>query len=214
MREVDHLLSRLARYTRFVLYSKWFLMLFAAALLTTLVALPLLSKNRSGVRMSFVDAKDTAQKSATEPVMNSPEYYGTSDSGDQYKVTGMRAVQVSPTLIRIANVEGQFINPNGGWRSIAAESAEYQQEAKQLNLTGNVTMMDQQGYSFTTESALLNTATSEVVGNEQVQGSGPLGNLLASSFRIMDNGKRIIFYGGESQVKLTIKREGQQPHAQ
>lgn len=207
VKEVDHLLSRLASYTRFVLYSKWFLLVLAAALLTTLIALPLLSKSRSGVRVSFVDTQ-TGTKPAAEPVMNSPEYFGSTDKGDQYKITGERAVQVSPTLIRILQVEGQLISPSGGWRSLSAAQAEYKQDAKLMTLTGAVTMMDDQGYTFTTESATVNTATSEVEGSEPIQGSGPLGNLLASSFRIMDNGKRIVFYRGAAPLRLVIQRQG------
>ena len=206
MKEVDHLLSRFARYTRFVFVSKWFLMILAIGLLTTLIGLPLLSKSRAGMRVSFVDSQEARKNQTAEPVMNSPEYYGTTDKGDQYKITGEKAIQVNPTLIRVIKVDGQMMSVSGGWRALVAKTGEYQQDKKIMTLIGDVSVTDDKGYNFVTQSAVINTNTSEVTGSEPVQGSGPLGNLLASSFRIMDNGSRIIFYTGATPLRVTIQR--------
>lgn len=206
--EVDQLLGRLARYTRFVVFSKWFLMLFAVGLMTTLIAVPLISKDRSGIRVSFVDSGVAGgKKNVSNPVMNGPVYSGSSEKGDQFKVTGTRATQITSTLIKIEQVEAQMIAPNGSWRSLTAAEADYDQTAKTIVLTGEVTLLDEQGYNFTTELVNVNLNTMEAEGNRPIQGVGPLGNLLASSFKIMDSGKRIIFYGGTQPLKLKIERK-------
>jgi hypothetical protein len=208
--EVDHLFSKLARYTRFVVFSKWFLLVFAIGLMVTLITVPLVSKDRSGVRVSFVDTQTNGKGAAASPVMSNPEYRGTSEKGDQFKVGGARAIQVSPTHITIEQVEAQMITPTGSWRSLTAQRAEYDQDKKMIALMGDVTLVDEQGYSFVTDAATVNMATMEVVGDSPIQGVGPLGNLLASSFKIMDSGKRIIFAGGPERLRLRIDRKAKE----
>jgi lipopolysaccharide export system protein LptC len=207
VKEVDLIFSRLGRYTRFVVLSKWFLIAFVLCLVVALIAVPLVSKDRSGIRVSFIDNEVTGKGPTSSPVMNRPEYRATSAKGDQFRIGGARAVQVTPTLITIEQVEAQMLTQKGSWRSLTADTAEYDQNGKTIVLKGNVTLLDDQGYSFTTDSATIDTATSEVAGNSPIQGVGPLGNLLASSFKIMDSGKHITFMGGTSPVHLTIERK-------
>ena len=207
VKEVDYLFSRLGRYTKFVLYSKWFLMLFAVGLLTTLIALPLVSHNRSGIRVSFVDSSGSKDAAATSPVMNNPEYSGASAKGDQFKVNGIRATQLTSTSIRIDKVEAQMMAPNGTWRSLTANTAVYDQDANTLRLEGDLTLIDNQGYTFTTASADVETDTMNIDGHEPISGVGPMGNLLATGFQIRDSGNRITFTSSPAQrVKLHLDR--------
>jgi lipopolysaccharide export system protein LptC len=203
--EVDQLLSRITRYTRFVVFSKWFLMVFALVLVTVLVALPLISKDRSGIRISFVDTGKPS-KNASQPVMKSPEYRSTDMNGQEFKVNGLRATQITPTRIRIEQVEAQMVTANGGWRSLSAAEADYNQEAKTILLQGEVTLLDDQGYNFSTASATVDTDKGNVVGTQPVTGVGPLGNLLASGFEIRDSGRHILFTGDKTPVRLKIER--------
>ncbi len=173
VREVDHLFARLGYYTRFVGYSKWFLGVVALVLLVSLIAWPLLTKDRSGIRVSFVDnGGKTPQQPAASPVMNSPEYRGVTDAGDQYKFNGVKATQMTPTLIRMEQIEGQLLRHDGRWYSLDADHGDYHQDTKILELTGNVTVLDDRGYSFTTTQATMNTATSDITGNAPVVARG------------------------------------------
>jgi len=204
--EMDHLFGRIGRYTRFVLFGKWFLLAVAVALVTTLIALPLISKDRSGLRVSFVDSGAKPTGPTAQPVMNHPEYRSTDAKGQQFKVNGLRAVQVTPELVTIEQVEAQLAMENGGWRTLTAASADYTQANKIVELKGVVTMRDNQGYRFVTERAIVNTDTMNVDGPVAVSGEGPLGNLLASGFEIRDSGQHIRFLGGEQPVRLHIDR--------
>lgn len=205
--EVDHLISALGRYTRFVVLSKWFLALFALGLVTTLIALPLLSKDRSGLRVSFVDNGMPTTKDAAQPVMSNPEYRGTGDKGQQYTVRGLRATQVSQDVILIESVTGHLSTDSGAMRDLSANKGEYNQVSKIIELTGNVTLTDEQGYSFLTQQATVDSKTNIVVGHEPVTGNGPLGNLLASGFEIRDSGNHITFIGGKEPVRVHIDRK-------
>ena len=206
VREVDHLFSKLGRYTRFVLYSKWFLGVFAFALLTSLIAWPLLTKDRSGIRMSFIDNTVKPGQKASSPVMSNPEYRGSNAAGEQFKVNGVKATQISQSLAVIDQVEAQMLRKNGGWLSLTADKAEYHQDAKKIELISNVTVIDDRGYSFITSRATIDTKTNDTYGNESISGTGPLGNVLASGFEIRDKGAHIIFKGGTQRVQLHIDR--------
>lgn len=210
VREVDHLFAAFRRYTKFVLFSKWFLGLLAIALMTSLVAWPLISKSRSGVRISFIGTDAKHATSVAAPVMNHPVYQGVTSNGDQYKITGLRAVQKTSELIVIEQVEGQLVKANGDFTALSANNAEYIKAQDMIELIGDVVINDASGYNFVTPRARIHIATMDVEGDAQVEGTGPQGNLLAIGFKIRDNAKRIIF-GGTSRVTVHIEKMRQEP---
>ncbi len=205
VREVDHLFSAFRRYTKFVFVSKWFLALFALLLMGSLIAWPLITKDRSGIRVSFVGTDTKQGSSAASPVMNNPHYQGMDAKGQQYKVTGLRAVQKTSELIAIEQVNGQLLRANGESVSLRAERADYAQKAGRLDLFGNVTIQDSGGYIFVTPSATVNTATMDVSGTDKVDGNGPQGRLSAIGFTIRENGKYIVF-GGRERVTVHLDK--------
>lgn len=204
VREVDHLFSRFARYTRFVLYSKWAFAIIAALLIIGLIGYPLLTKDRSGIRISFVGT-DASGMPIAAPVMNNPDYQGVDAQGQQYKVTGLRAIQQTPELIIIEQVEGQLLRADGSFVALTADKAEYMQAKGIIELMGNVNVNDSQGYTFVTPRATVNTSTMDVTGNAPVEGDGPQGKLLATGFKIEDNGQKITF-GGSDRVTVDIDK--------
>jgi lipopolysaccharide export system protein LptC len=205
VREVDHMFSRIARYTRFVVYGKWSLLGLAVLLIASLIAWPFVTKDRSGIRISFVDSNTAGQKPSS-PVMNNPEYRSTNDKGEQFKITGKTATQKTPTLVILDMVEGQMLRADGGWYSLMAERAEYQQDKKLIDLFGNVNVLDTTGTQFATEHATIEVDSSHIYGKEAVSGTGPLGNILASGFEIRDNGAHITFMRGTAPVYVKANR--------
>ena len=209
VREVDHLFSAFKRYTRFVLYSKLGLVGVAALLVISLIAWPLISKDKSGLRVSFVDSKSVKQ-APSSPVMENPEYRGVGASGQQYKITGKTATQQTPTMIVIDAVRAEMTKPSGDIHVLTADRAEYAQDKKLVDLFGHVVAVDTKGTRFTTSHATMNTEKNLIFGNEEVHGDGPMGKLVASGFEIIDNGNHIIFKGGEKQLRVTINRKKKQ----
>lgn len=204
VREVDHLFSAFRRYTRFVLYSKWVVGLFALILMVSLIGYPLLTKDRSGIRVTFTGTDATGAPIAS-PVMENPEYQGTDANGQQYKVTGLRAIQKTADLILIEQVEAQLLRTDGSFVALSADTAEYTQKTSRIELIGNVNVNDSTGYTFVTPSATVHTDTMDVVGNQRVEGAGPQGKLLATGFKIGNNGQDITF-GGSARVNVTIDK--------
>ena len=206
VREVDHLFSAFRRYTRFVLYSKWFLGLFAIILMASLIAWPLLSKDKSGMRVSFIGTS-TKPGDAASPTMDNPEYKGTDDRGEKYDVVGTRAIQQTPELVIVENVFGKLFKPDGNINTIKAARAEFQQDNKIMDLYTDVTTTDvNSGYVFVTPHATVNTDTMDIDGEQQVTGDGPSGNLLAIGFKIRNNGNNIFFGSPGNRVNVHIDK--------
>ena len=211
VREVDHLIGKLGRYTRFVFYSKRVLLVVAAILVIALISFPLLTKDRAGLRVSFVDSKTAAENKAASPVMDDPEYRGQGASGQQYKMTGKTATQATPTLVIIDHAEGQELMTNGKWYQLSADRADYQQDKKIVDLYGNVTLYDMNGTTFVTEHATVEMQTMHIWGTDPITGTGDMGNIVASAFEIEDNGDHIIFKrGADKQVHTTVIKATQQ----
>ncbi len=212
VREVDHLLSRFTRTTRFVLYGKWSLTTLALLLIGILIAWPYFTRDATGVRVSFISAGSIKLDTTLMPRMNNPKYEATTDAGEPFKVTGAVAIQKSATLVVIEKVNGELLKKDGSWLSLSADSAEYDQSKASIILKGNVNVVNDKGYNFVTQSAAVDTKTMHVVGQEQISGVGPQGKLLASNFEIIDNGKEVRFngkevrFGGKSRVNIKIER--------
>lgn len=207
VREVDHLFSRLGRYTRFVFYSKWSLAVLAIVLVLALVVWPLLLKDKSGVRVSFIGTAEIPKNGGTgaSPVMNSPVYEGTDASGQQYHITGKRAIQQSNDLIVVEQVQGQLTTKSNSTIQLTADRADYYQTQNRMELTGNIHVTHSNGYTFETSRATVDTKTMHVIGKEAVSGHGPTGNLLATGFEIIDNGAKVRF-GDSGRVNVTIDK--------
>jgi len=210
VREVDHLIGKLGRYTRFVFYSKRALLVVAGILTLALIAWPLLTKDRSGLRVSFVDSKTAAANKVASPVMDNPEYRGQGSTGQQYKINGITATQKTPTLVIIDKAEGQMLRTDGKWYQVTADRAEYQQDKKIVDLYGNVNVYDMNGTNFVTAHATVEMQTMHIWGTDPITGTSDMGNIVASGFEIEDNGDHIIFNRGAQQVHTTVVKAAKQ----
>lgn len=204
--DAEHLFGRIRRYTRFVALSKWSLLGVALVLTASLIIWPLLSADKSGLRVSFSGTPADGQK-ATSPVMTNPEYRGLGEAGQEFKISGKTATQKTPTLVVMEMVEAQMTKANGAWNSITADRAEFQQDKKIIDLFGHVTLIDAKGSNFTTEHATIEMSPLHIYGREAISGISANGNILASGFEIVDDGARIIFTRGAAPVKVNFERK-------
>lgn len=79
---------------------------------------------------------------------------------------------------------------------MSARIGAYNERDKLLRLRGGVRIIDGKGHSFASQEAIIDTRTGDVVGQSQVQGDGPLGQLNAKSYSVEDKGDRLVFKGG------------------
>jgi lipopolysaccharide export system protein LptC len=79
---------------------------------------------------------------------------------------------------------------------MSARIGSYNERDKLLRLRGDVRIVDGKGHSFASQEAVIDMRTGAVVGQSQVQGDGPLGQLNAKSYSVQDKGDRLVFKGG------------------
>ena len=205
VREVDQLFGKLTRYTRFVLYSKWSLAVLALLLMAVLIAWPYVTRNDSGVRVSFIgSAGQLVSKTGLAPRMQNPRFEGVTDAGDTFKVTGAMAIQEANNVVVVEKVNGELIRKNGQWLSLSADNATYYQAQNLLDLKGNVNVINDQGYNILTDAARVDTRSMRVVGDGVISGTGPSGALSANGFEMTDNGATVTL-GKQGRVKVRIE---------
>ncbi len=197
------LVGMLARYTRFVIFSKWFLGVFALTLLGALIIWPLLQAEE-GTRISLTS--DTNTSSSNFPTMYNPRYQGTDGQSRQYVVTAQKAVQQSKEVVQLALVSGEMFFANGSWASLKASEGIFDERTQLLELRGAVTVSHTEGYTIITDQAFFKVKEGSGWGEQAVSASGPAGKLLATGFEIMDNGN-ILRFGKQGRVQVTIDRK-------
>lgn len=79
---------------------------------------------------------------------------------------------------------------------MSARIGSYNERDKLLRLRGDVRIVDGKGHSFASQEAIIDMRTGNVVGQSQVRGDGPLGQLNAKSYSVQDKGDRLVFKGG------------------
>ena len=91
---------------------------------------------------------------------------------------------------------------NGVWMSVMASSGRYDRAQKTLQLAGPVNIFSDAGYEFHAQSARIDLQNNIAESDEPVQGHGPFGTLSADSFRVIDQGQRLLF---RKNVRMIIR---------
>ncbi len=129
--------------------------------------------------------------------MINPQFYGRDSSNRAFvlgateaarDLKGGKAVTLTGPHVTL---DSEGLNPTHA----KATQGVYREDERKLALTGKVQVQDQRGYSFTTPQAVVDTSTGVVSGDQGVQGHGPLGQIVASSYGVYDRGERIVLKG-------------------
>ena len=83
---------------------------------------------------------------------------------------------------------------------IEARTGIYDQNQFHLDLYEDVRVRDGAGYSFTTGAARMHIREGWIEGLEPLNGSGPLGDVRANTYEILDDGDRIVLKGSVDMV--------------
>ena len=145
-------------------------------------------------------------RSATSTIhMTNARFFGRDESGRPYVMSANEATRSDNDFQRITLYKLQLTFDSGGANQnshVSADHGVYREDDRILRLRDHVVMKDQTGNTFVTDQAVVNTTNNSVVGNDHVQGVGPMGAVTADSYAVYDKGATVVFRGHvHSQIK-------------
>lgn len=179
------------------------------------VALPLLALVLVGLVLMLPQldsTQTTLQSSIKEQIkaqdlenlyMVKARYLGSDDKSRAYTLTAESARQVSATsdLIALEGPTAKITLKDKTKISMRANAGAFYKDKKLLVLFGDVKITHSNGYTVKTQEMEINMAKGTARGTKPIRAFGPLGTLNATGFRILGNGKRVLFTG---KARLTI----------
>ena len=179
------------------------------------VALPLLALVMVGVVL-MLPQLDLAEKSLRTSIksqikaqdlenlyMVNARYLGSDAKSRFYTLTADSARQVSTgsDLIALEGPKAKITLEDKSKISMRANAGAFYKKKKVLVLFGDVNILHSNGHTVKTNEMEINMTEGTARGTKPIRAYGPLGTLSATGFRILGNGKRVLFTG---KARLTI----------
>jgi lipopolysaccharide export system protein LptC len=190
-------------HSRLVSRAKLVLPALALLVLVVVIAWPMIERRGNG----------TAPSDSGQLEMVDARYRSEDDKARPFEVRAERAIRSSSQskLVDLLKPEAEMTLESGSWITISADKGKYDQQSGQLSLSGHVTLYHDQGYEFLTETAQVDTNAGTAWGDARVTGQGPFGDIDAAGFRIMNEGKTLVFTG---KARLVLPNPGGSRSAQ
>jgi lipopolysaccharide export system protein LptC len=184
-----------AQYSRFVAAMKVALPVAAGLLLLMVVVLPLIRQDddRFRIGMKLIKGSDSDALS-----MTNARYFGKDDKGQPYSVTaeGVRQRTNNDNAVDLVTPKAEISLNNGTFMSATASAGIYARDIQKLDLSGDVTVMQDNGNALHTSQAVVMIKDGTASGNQLVTGDGPFGTLRAEGgFDLADHGNIMHFHG-------------------
>jgi lipopolysaccharide export system protein LptC len=147
-------------------------------------------------------------RSAAVIHVTNPHFVGQDKHRRAFEIAAREAQRSLRVVSDIKLIAPEIKFAGAGDRSIqvSAKQGVFDEPAKRVSLEGDVTIVSGEGTTFHTQKALIDIPNGSVVGNSPVQGSGPLGQIQASSYAIYHNGAQAVFTG-QVHAHLTPRRD-------
>jgi len=181
----------LARRRWLIRLTKWLLPATALALLSLLALWPELNRTTDEARLSFREMSGNIGGAR----LTDARYHAVDKLGRPYTVTATVAQQDGPDRINLTQPKGDITLSNGTWLMLQGQRGVYRQQAKQLDLSQDVTLYRDDGTTMRTASASIDLKDGAAAGAEPVHADGPFGTLEAQGFTMLDKGSTIQFSG-------------------
>ena len=194
------------RHTRVVGWLKVALPLMALAILATLFLLG----DRVDPGASLPYAEVDLESRAREPRMTAPSYAGITSDGAALTLTAKEARPSAEGPAKAQDLQLALVTPDGGTTILRAATAVMDQTARQLLLSGGVTVTTGTGYTVQSAEVVAELDRSGLESRGEVTATGPVGDIRADGMILrQDNGTPgayvLVFKGG---VRLVYQPEG------
>ena len=199
--------ANIARYTCFVKFSKLSLIVLLLVLFGTIILLPILGKERAGVRVAFSNVEESTA-SIEKPFMKNPKFQGVDEQMQPYVVTADMAIQQDEHTVEMQKVKADMSFKDGSWMMLnAARGTLIMTDPKQakgdktLVLDGNVSMYQDSGYELHAAKVVVDITQGSAQSEGRVEGISPIGHVEAGRLQAWRADKRMLLDKG---VKLII----------
>lgn len=147
---------------------------------------------------AVLSARQQGQTGSTELRMTNPKFYGRDEQGRSFQLTSKEAVRNGGDVNQVTLVAPGMELDVGGKSPMGVVGGRgfYREDTKILRLDGGVRLKDGRGTDLISPEAVVDTQAGVVRGSKGVTGTGPLGQVSASSYAIHDGGDRAVFSGG------------------
>lgn len=130
--------------------------------------------------------------------MVNPRFSGRDSSGAAFAITADTAKR-RPANGNVVDLEDPILSDTAGTQVIAP-SGMYDRDNGILELYEDVVFLDASGYEFYTTDAQIFVNEDRIVGPNPVSGKGPMGDVRADSYEILEGGNRTILRGNAHMV--------------
>ncbi|MFS2319107.1 LPS export ABC transporter periplasmic protein LptC [Maricaulis sp. D1M11] len=180
--------------------------LLAAAGIVALLAVQVVNQSRGAV-------VETAPVVSPDLRMTNPRFTGRDENQTPFTVTADLAVRRDDSPSGITELERPRLDYNplsGGSEAsqVIAETGLFDPTNRILDLFQNVNLTTDEGYTFSSSHARIFLREQRVAGDEPVEGRGPMGQIEAQSYEILDGGDTVIF---EGQVRARFVQDRTDP---
>ncbi|HWA41822.1 MAG TPA: LPS export ABC transporter periplasmic protein LptC [Hypericibacter adhaerens] len=187
-------------YSRFVTAMKFILPMLAAGLIALLAVWSQIRIEDGRFR---IGSADIAPTDIDKLSMVNPRFQGIDEQNRPYTVTAAEASQVkgNDDLIDLVRPQADITMQDGTWLSVSANAGRYQRSTKHLQLNGQVSLFQDQGYELHVDAIAVDFVAGNAMSDSAVTGQGPTGELAGEGLRVADKGA-VIQLTGKSRVLL------------
>ncbi len=191
-------------YSRFVNLMKMVLPTLAVILLALVMAWPQLTSTDTRFQLGFSSLSPSAVQNLS---MLNARYFGVDNRNHPFSVTADMASEESAEtgIVALERPKADFVTPQGASIYVEARKGFYNQKTQVLDLQGEISLYQDQGYELHTEKARVYLKQSTAEGDAPVTGHGPQGAVNGKGFRIEEQGRQITITG---QSSLSLKGAG------
>lgn len=139
------------------------------------------------------------QPAAPQPLrLDNPRFSGKMNDGRAFLITAASAVRDSADANKLTLQSPRLVRGVGTFDAseVSSQTGEYRQEASTLLLQGDVRIANSRGSRISSDRALIDTRTGDLVDGGKVVGDNAKGAIQAGGYSVTDKGDRVVFKGG------------------
>lgn len=156
------------------------------------------------VESSLRERRTTTTAEGVSVTVHAPRFDGFDSHDRPYTLTAMTAQRRRDNVALVDLVNPRLKDYTSS--TVQAREGVWNAELEVLDLQGDVVMTDAAGYTFTSQKTRMYVKDNRVEGQEPLNGHGPIGDVRADAYEVLEDGDRIILKGNV-WTKFTPKKK-------